>query len=142
MIHYQLICKAGHEFDSWFRSSEDFDRQSKEGLLACPTCGTHEVSKALMAPNVTTSKRKKTSSSLKPEQTQQLAQARAMALRDKLTENSEYVGENFSDVARKIHYGDEPDRGIYGEANLREIKELTEEGIAVLPLPERLEDKN
>ena len=65
-----------------------------------------------------------------------------MALRDKLTENSEYVGENFSDVARKIHYGDEPDRGIYGEANLREIKELTEEGIAVLPLPERLEDKN
>lgn len=143
MIHYQLVCKAQHEFDSWFRSSADFDRQREQGLLTCPTCGCQEVSKALMAPNVSTSKQKcAPRPALQPQAAQKLAQEKIQTLRAHLTEHSEYVGDDFTSVARDIHYGDEPERGIYGEASLKEIKELNDEGIDVLPLPEVLDDKN
>ncbi len=143
MIHYQLVCKAQHEFDSWFRSSADFDRQREQGLLTCPICGCQEVSKALMAPNVSTSKQKRAADpALQPQAAEKLAQDKIQALRAHLTQHSEYVGDDFTSVARDIHYGDEPERGIYGEASLKEIKELNDEGIDVLPLPEVLDDKN
>ena len=44
--------------------------------------------------------------------------------------NFDYVGENFTYEARSIHYSKKKKkRGIYGNASLREIKELKEEGI-------------
>ncbi len=143
MIRYQLICKCKNEFESWFRSSEDFDQQRKKGFLSCPQCGGSDVSKALMAPNVSTSRKKKQISANK-------AQKNAMeelntALRNyrtHVTETADYVGDQFATEARKIHYGDEPTRGIYGEAQVNEIKELHEEGVEVMPLPSLPEDKN
>ena len=58
MIRYALSCKAGHGFEGWFRGLEDFERQKAGGLLSCPVCGGSEVDKALMAPAVSTSRRK------------------------------------------------------------------------------------
>ena len=52
MIRYGLRCEAGHGFDGWFRSSDDFDAQGARGLLSCPACGSTEVTTALMAPAV------------------------------------------------------------------------------------------
>jgi hypothetical protein len=52
MIHYQLHCSGGHEFDGWFRDSAAFDAQAKAGFVECPTCGGTEVSKRLMAPAI------------------------------------------------------------------------------------------
>ena len=66
MIRYKLQCKKGHEFEAWFASSDVFDRQKKKGQLACPSCGTRSVSKALMAPNVTP--RSKRKAALEPQQ--------------------------------------------------------------------------
>jgi hypothetical protein len=58
LIRYALECQHEHGFEAWFRSSDDFDRQAKAGLLACPTCGSSDVSRALMAPAVSTSRKR------------------------------------------------------------------------------------
>lgn len=63
MIKYQLLCKKGHEFDGWFRNSAAFDEQADKGLVTCPECGSKKVTKALMAPNVSTSRSKAKASS-------------------------------------------------------------------------------
>ena len=52
MIHYQLRCAGGHDFDGWFRDSAAFDAQAKAGFVECPTCGGTEVAKRLMAPAI------------------------------------------------------------------------------------------
>ena len=49
--------------------------------------------------------------------------------------NTEDVGQNFADEARKIHYGESEERNIRGQASVEETKDLLEEGIDVLPLP-------
>jgi len=58
MISYTLRCSQGHAFDGWFRGSEDFESQLASGLLTCPVCGDAKLSKALMAPNVSTARSK------------------------------------------------------------------------------------
>ena len=58
MIKYALICDEGHDFESWFNNSESFDTQAKRGFVECPLCQSKKVSKALMAPSVSTSRRR------------------------------------------------------------------------------------
>jgi hypothetical protein len=50
MMHYQLRCEAGHEFDAWFRDSAAYHEQRQGELLECPHCGERRVALALMAP--------------------------------------------------------------------------------------------
>ena len=136
MIKYALRCEPeGHEFDGWFRSSEDFERQAGLDLVACPTCGSTHVGKGLMRPAVATR--------------QGPSEAEAVAIMSKLQAMSrevrakgEYVGGNFAEEARKIHYGESETRQIFGEATLPDVKGLVEEGISVMPLPPLPEDKN
>ena len=78
---------------------------------------------------------------------QALIEAKAMrqfatGLRKYVQENADYVGANFAEEARKIHYGETPDRHIYGEATPRQAQELVEEGVDVAPLPPDLEGAN
>lgn len=58
-------------------------------------------------------------------------------VRQVVEKNFEDVGDNFAETARKIHYGEEDERGIYGTATARDMEELSEEGIDILPLPGR-----
>ena len=143
MIRYQLKCHCKNEFESWFRSSADFDQQLEEKLLSCPLCGSTEISKALMAPNVSTSRLKKqTSENQSRDRELEELRVAARKIREHVVENSEYVGDKFANEARKIHYGDVPQRGIYGEADSDDLRELSEEGVEVMPLPSLPEDKN
>ncbi len=145
MIRYQLICDQSHEFESWFRSSDDFDRQSASDLLECPLCGSTHVKKALMAPSVKTARQQSKragSSELHASPSTQEIQSKMREMREHVTKNSEYVGPRFASVARDMHTGDEPERGIYGEAKGEEVKKLIEDGIHVLPLPVLPEEKN
>ena len=136
MIKFALRCEPeGHGFDGWFRSSEDFERQVALGLVDCPDCGSVTVEKSLMRPAVATR--------------QGPSQVEAMQLMAKLHEigrevraKGENVGAAFAEEARKIHYGETPQRQIFGEASLPDVKGLAEEGIAVMPLPPLPEDKN
>ena len=156
MIRYALSCMAGHAFEGWFRGLEDFDRQKAGGLLSCPFCGGPEVDKALMAPAVSTARRKEaraeTMAASAPAPVPAIAAPRGpeqaalveklRALRAELTANAENVGAAFPEEARKIHYGEAEARGIYGAASREDIGELLEEGIAVMPLPVLPEDRN
>ncbi len=130
MIRYQLTCKKDHSFEGWFRDSAAYDDQSKKRLIACPVCGSAKVSKAPMAPAV--SKRADLAeAATKAKQVKEFV----LNLRKQVEENAEYVGDRFPNEARAIHYGDSEERQIYGEATLKDARELIEEGIPVAPLP-------
>ena len=136
MIAYALRCHKGHEFEGWFRDSAAFDEQSGSGHVACPACSSPRVEKAVMAPAVSGTKKSRKASDAK-----QMRQF-ATGLRKYVQENADYVGPQFAEEARKIHYGEAPDRHIYGEATPKEAHELVEEGVDVAPLPPDLEGAN
>lgn len=134
MIKYQLKCGAGCSFEGWFRSSDDFDRQAAEGALECPFCGSVEVDRAIMAPAVVTGGKRGGGKDRFAVMRETMAEA-ARRARDYVEKNFDYVGDNFPEEARKIHYGESEERGIYGEATGGEVKELIDEGVSVAPLP-------
>jgi len=130
VIAYNLCCHKGHEFEGWFRDSAAFDKQAAAGQLSCPSCNSARVEKAIMAPAVSgTGKSGK--AGLDARQMRQFV----TGLRKYVQDNADYVGSNFAEEARKIHYGETPDRHIYGEATVQEAHELIEEGMEVAPLP-------
>jgi len=141
MIKYGLNCSNGHEFEAWFRSADDFDQQKSHKLVTCPACGSPEVDKALMAPAVSTG-RKKQQIALALGEEQKKAMEQLKALARQVRENAEYVGPQFAEEARKIHFGEAETRGIYGEATIDEARSLAEDGIEFLPLPILPEDTN
>ena len=63
---------------------------------------------------------------------QQQAQIEAQA---KALENSTWVGKDFVEQSRAMHYGERDHAAIHGEATVQEAKELLEEGVPVAPLP-------
>jgi hypothetical protein len=134
VIRFTLACERDHEFEAWFRNNDDFEKQSKRGLIDCPVCGSSRIRKSLMAPAVSTSEKKeKVALAMSAEQRKLMAELKALAAR--LRENSDYVGPNFAEEARKIHFGEAEPRGIYGEATLAEAKALAEDGVPFMPLP-------
>lgn len=149
MIRYALRCEKDHEFEAWFRSSDDYDRLAGEGGVPCPVCGETRVAKAPMAPAVGRSDRGETRAAggdkvqlAAPDPREQALRAAIRELRRKVTEHADYVGDRFADEARKIHYKETEPRGIYGEATAEEAKALAEEGIEFHPLPSVPEDRN
>jgi hypothetical protein len=142
MIKYRLVCEESHEFEAWFRNSEAFDNQVVKQLLSCPQCSSTVISKAIMAPNVSTGSGDSPGQrELETEKTDQV-QASVRRLREAVAANAEYVGPEFADEARKIHNDEAPERGIYGEASADEVEALVDDGIPVLPLPRLREDLN
>ncbi len=141
MIRFSLTCEREHEFEAWFRSNDDFDTQRRRGFVDCPACGSQKVEKALMAPAVSTGRRKeKVALAMGEEQRRLMAQMKAMA--EKVRANADYVGDKFAEEARKIHFGEADPRGIYGEATFEEAKGLAEDGVEFLPMPVLPDDRN
>jgi len=138
VISYSLRCHKGHEFDGWFRDSAAFEQQSERGHLNCPSCNSIRIEKAIMAPAISGTKKSVRSKAADAKQMRQFA----TGLRKYIQEHAEYVGPNFAEEARKIHYGETPDRHIYGEASPKEAQELIEEGVDVAPLPPNLDSAN
>ena len=151
MIHYQLLCDAGHEFDGWFKDSATFDRQAAGGLLECPTCGGTAVRRALMAPAL--ARAAPTADPAPPPAApadgppaatvavsgpRLPAEARALLqkLRAEVEKNCDYVGGEFAAEARRVHNGSSTRaRNIYGEATPEEAEALAEDGIGVTRIP-------
>ena len=141
MIKYTLICGSDHEFEIWFSKSSDFDAQAPKGLIACPYCGNTQVEKAIMAPNVSTS-RKKDAAAAKRQKAMTMMNKAAAKIRKEIEDNCDYVGEKFADEARAIHYGEKPERAIYGKATPIEAADLANEGVGIAPLPDILSPKS
>lgn len=148
MIVFDLKCANNHVFETWFASSEEYTTQVRQQEIECPHCGSFTIEKALSAPNIG---RKSNSSSGEiafsrssqpepmslthlPESLQAEFSGALKKVREHIEKTCEYVGEHFPEEARKIHYGETPERGIYGEATAQEAETLREEGIEVLPL--------
>ncbi|MDH7790461.1 DUF1178 family protein [Ochrobactrum sp. AN78] len=141
MIRFSLHCDHGHEFEGWFRDNADFDRQSERKLVSCPVCNSPDIQKSLMAPAVSTSRSKEqVAIAMGEAQKQVLEQMRELSRT--VRENADYVGDQFAEQARKIHFGETEVRGIYGEASKEEVHSLIEDGVDVMPLPVFPEDKN
>jgi hypothetical protein len=155
MIHYQLRCDQDHEFDGWFNGSTGFEQQAHRGLIECPECGATKVTRALMAPAVSTravAPREAPEPTPPPAPVQQVLPpapppgmaglpmpARLVALlqrmRVEVEKNCDYVGPSFAEEARKIHRGEAEERGIYGETTPDEAETLAEEGIEIHSIP-------
>ncbi|MBS7545398.1 DUF1178 family protein [Ancylobacter oerskovii] len=158
MILYSLCCEKEHGFDSWFRDSAAYEQQKAQGLVACPVCGSAEVEKALMAPALGSGTRKREpepepTAALPAEKTrpekiallserEQALRAMIRAVREQVTQNSDYVGEEFATLARQMHEGEVEQRSIYGEASAEEVRSLIEDEIEVLPLPNLPDERN
>jgi hypothetical protein len=164
MIRYALACDQAHEFESWFPNSAAYDDQVARKLVACPMCGSAKVEKQIMAPSVATTDKGTAlpqlvagSGPLPPASAptvpapQPMAllseherQLRAMlkAVHEHVTKNADYVGPQFAEEARKMHYGETEQRSIYGEASPVDAKALIDEGIEVHPLPIVADDRN
>lgn len=128
MIKYRLLCDQEHEFDGWFADSAAFDAQQQQGLLACALCGSKKISKAIMAPAVPKKGNQQKDEAQKIRHMMQKVSSH-------VEENFDYVGADFAEEARKIHYGERAARDIYGETSLDDAKDLLEEGVPVAPLP-------
>ncbi len=133
MIKYQLLCDTDHEFEGWFRDSADYDAQSEGGLIECPACGSETVRKAVMAPSI--SRRLGGARETRLAEVARDMTKAAERARNYVEKNFDYVGEKFPEEARKIHYGEEKERSIFGEATGKEVKEMLDEGVQIAPLP-------
>lgn len=142
MIVYDLKCRKDHVFEAWFPDSASFAEQVEAGKVLCPVCGSRKVTKALMAPNLLKGARGEAEPPCQPSEvavadTEKAAELRGLLreLREHVESNCDYVGEDFAEEARKIHYGEEESRGIYGEASDDEAKALEDEGVTVQKVP-------
>jgi hypothetical protein len=132
MIKYDLKCDNGDEFEAWFGSIADYDKQADAGLVECPHCGSKHVTKAPMAPAVQTSRK------LEARKERAVAMAMAAKVREHIKDNFDYVGDKFADEARKMHEGETEERAIWGEATPEEVRALEEDGVPASPLPPEL----
>ncbi len=139
MIVFNLTCSNDHQFEGWFASAADFDRQQQSLLLSCPLCGSGSVAKALHAPylNTGTASRPRENEPRSKDATEQYANVgdELSQLIEHLIANTEDVGETFPEEARKIHYQEAPPRKIRGSASREEVKDMRDEGIEVMALP-------
>jgi hypothetical protein len=140
---FDLLCANDHRFEGWFASGDDFDRQREQGLIACPVCGDNQVVKVPAATYVNTgasdrgTRQPAEPEQPTPEQTQYANLRSAMLAKvvEYVVKNTEDVGKDFPEQARRIHYGESPERKIRGVATVQEVTELRDEGIDVVPLP-------
>lgn len=149
MIRYDLTCEAGHGFESWFRTSGDYDAQRKRKLVECPVCGSHKVEKQIMAPRLRrtdkaprtkTGEEKAPVAMMSPQEAEFRQKLRE--LKDHVTKTAENVGAKFPELARKMHNEEIERRSIYGEASPEEVKSLLDDEVDIHPLPILPDDRN
>ena len=131
MILFQLRCAKDHEFEGWFPSGAAYEAQLAARKLTCPLCGDRKIDKAVMAPRIG-------KAAEAPTPAAKMATNARAALRDlrrKIEAECDYVGPEFAEEARRIHYGEAEERGIYGEASDEQAEGLVEEGIEVARIP-------
>ena len=159
---FNLSCANDHRFEGWFQSSADYDDQRARGQLLCPNCGDADVRKLLSAPRLNLSGASAAPNFVHESQPAEPAkpatpaskvvqpahpnieqmQALWYRVAQEVVRNTEDVGSNFAEEARKIHYREAPERGIRGQATADEAAQLADEGIELfaMTLPESMKN--
>ena len=142
MIKYKLFCKnCNLKFDSWFASSNEFERLKKKKVLTCHKCNSLKIEKTIMAPQLINNK-SKVDEKINLEKYNNVKKT-IIDYQKFIKDNFKYVGDNFAYEARSIHYnGKKKSKGIYGSASKEDLKELKEEGIDAQLIPWIDENKN
>jgi len=137
MIVFNLLCiECDYSFEGWFDNTLAFNKQKKNKLISCPNCESLNIKKALVTPNLG----KKSNSKIF--KNQKTLASNIKKIKKIVEENFDYVGDKFTDEAKKIKYGETNDRPIYGEATIDQAKELIEEEIKITTLPFQSSKKN
>lgn len=144
MIVIDLCCKHEHRFEGWFASAQAFEEQCSQKLVSCPVCATDVIQRLPSAPYVRT---RSSAAAAESGDSVPAAEHRALAapasenigsalfsVLRQLSDDAENVGERLPEEARRIHYGEAEARNIRGQASGKEVEELLNEGILVLPL--------
>ncbi len=132
MISFDLECAQGHRFEGSFCDFEAYAGQLERKLVRCPVCDSPDVKRLYTGCSI---QARPSGNAETGAPTPNIFEA-IRQFRRYVTMNFEHVGPAFAETARAIHYGQEPERAIYGESTPREIRELGEEGIGVLPVPD------
>ena len=143
MILFDLKCDKDHEFECWFPSSSNYEEQLKNKLIVCPYCNSTNIKKSVMAPNINTKRisKKNNIKDSKKIEAQKSLENKIKKFKKYIEKNTENVGKNFAEEAKKIYYGETRSRPIRGESTEKETRELVEEGIPFSRLPwQRKED--
>ncbi|MEE9271823.1 MAG: DUF1178 family protein [Robiginitomaculum sp.] len=128
MIKYTLQCEHEHDFEVWFGHSNDYDKQVKEKQISCPHCASTMITKAPMAPNIVRGGGTDMDKI-------------ADKVRNYIAKTCDDVGTDFTEEGRAMHYGEKPQRGIYGSASPKQVLDLLNDGIDIVPLPPTLVPK-
>jgi hypothetical protein len=144
-----LQCTSGHGFEGWFASDDDFMGQNGRRLIECPLCADTVITRMPAAPRLNLSGAKEPAqaaqasavpAAVSPAAALDSAPSAEMqtlwlsAVR-KLMAQTEDVGSRFAEEARRIHYGEIPQRGIRGQATPEQREALEDEGIETLAIP-------
>ena len=135
MIKYKLLCKnCNFKFDSWFASSNEYERLKKKKFLSCHKCNSFKIEKTIMAPQLINRNSNLDEKAIirKYDKVKKTIRGYQKFIK----ENFKFVGDNFAYEARSIHYNSKKNsKGIYGRASKEDLKELTEEGIDTQFIP-------
>jgi len=131
MIIFNLICRTcSTKFEGWFENTKEYENQKRKKIINCPSCNSSSVKKSLMTPYLPTKSNSKKEEKIKKAMVNNIKKYKKI-----IEKNYDYVGDNFTDEAKKMKYGEKKERPIYGEATIEQTKELAEEEISVTPLP-------
>ena len=131
MIKFDLSCKCGKTFESWFASSKEFTALSKKKLVRCIDCDSTSIKKSIMSPTLVIKSNKK----LDVQDSAKKVKKELLKFRKYIEKNCKNVGDNFAQEARNIHYDNKKSKGIYGKATAEETSELQDEGIDIATIP-------
>ena len=132
MPKYNLLCSRDHEFEGWFDSEKSYINQKQKKLIGCPICDDTLIRRSVMSPNISPKTKKITSK--KSNTAFYNSRSTLQHLKTWIEKNCENVGDRFAKEARKASLRERDDH-IYGTASDKEIKELHEEGIGAIRIP-------
>jgi len=134
MIKYNLKCDNSHEFESWFSSSNEFEKLKTKKLIECIYCNSKKIDKSIMSPLVLNKDIKNQEKNKFITDTNKIRKE-LFKVRKFIEKNFEYVGNDFSKEVRNIYYDNRKNKKIYGNATEDETAELREEGIEITSIP-------
>ncbi|MFT0531265.1 DUF1178 family protein [Castellaniella hirudinis] len=154
---FDLACEHDHVFEGWFASQQSYDDQLAQGLVRCPVCQSRRITRRVSAPHLNLGHLRQPDArdaaadktpvpagraAVAAPSSRQLASLQAEVLRQvrKIVRQTEDVGNRFADEARRMHEGEVEERPIRGVASVEECRELAEDGISIMPIPDILDD--
>ncbi|MBV6273803.1 DUF1178 family protein [Alcaligenaceae bacterium CGII-47] len=149
---FDLSCEHDHLFEGWFSSLDTYDDQLSRGMVRCPVCQSAQITRRVSAPHLNVSHLKAEpqvakgqgsgSATVLAPSSSQLATLQAEMLRQirEIVRNTDNVGTQFADEARRMHEGEIEQRAIRGTATASECQSLLDDGISIMPIPDILDD--